>query len=295
MFSIKTFFISEVFMKKRIVGFTISAVAVVVVAVASFVSFKVYNANANDKGVAAKINGEVIYINDLKQSYADHPQIKDRVPFEEFYAKTLDVFVNSKLVYQAAQKAKIEDTPEYKRQLITAKEDLARKLYLEKQVEEKVNDAAIKKLYDEYTSKFESQKEVRAKHILVDSESKAKDIINKLNKGENFDKLAKENSMDQAVDLGYFTKEMMVPEFSKAAFALNKGKYSKSPVKTEFGYHVIFVEDVRASKPLTLEEVAPQLKNMVTQQVIAEIFDELRNNAKVEKFTLDGDVIPEKN
>jgi len=281
-------------MKKRLVGFTISAAAVVVVAVASFVSFKVYNANAGgDKGVAAKINGEIVYINDLKQSYADHPQIKDRVSFEEFYAKTLDVFVNSKLVYQAAQKAKIEETPEYQRQLVTAKEDLARKLYLEKQVEEKVNDEAVKKLYDEYTSKFESQKEIKAKHILVDSEDKAKEVINKLNKGEDFVKLAKEYSKDQ-VDLGYFTEEMMVPEFSKAAFAMNKGAYSKSPVKTEFGYHVILVEDVRASKPLELKDVEPQLKNMVTQQVIAEIFDDLRNNAKVERYTLEGEVIPEK-
>ncbi len=281
-------------MKKRLVGFTISAVAVVVVAVASFVSFKVYNANAgNDKGVAAKINGEVVYINDLKQSYADHPQIKDRVPFEEFYAKTLDVFVNSKLVYQAAQKAKIEETPEYQRQLVTAKEDLARKLYLEKAVEEKVNDEAVKKLYDEYVSKFESQKEVKAKHILVDSEATAKEVISKLNKGEDFVKLAKEYSKDQ-VDLGYFTKEMMVPEFSAAAFNMSKGKYSKAPVKTEFGYHVILVEDVRASKPLELKDVEPQLKNMVTQQVIAQIFDDLRNNAKVEKYTLEGDLIPEK-
>lgn len=281
-------------MKKRLVGFTISAVAVVVVAVASFVSFKVYNANAgNDRGVAAKINGEVVYINDLKQSYADHPQIKDRVPFEEFYAKTLDVFVNSKLVYQAAQKAKIEETPEYQRQLVTAKEDLARKLYLEKMVDEKVNNEAVKKLYDEYVSKFESQKEVKAKHILVDSEATAKEVINKLNKGEDFVKLAKEYSKDQ-VDLGYFTKEMMVPEFSDAAFNMNKGKYSKTPVKTEFGYHVILVEDVRASKPLELKDVEPQLKNMVTQQVIAQIFDDLRNNAKVEKYTLEGELIPEK-
>lgn len=281
-------------MKKRLVGFTISAVAVVVVAVASFVSFKVYNANAGgDKGVAAKINGEVVYINDLKQSYADHPQIKDRVSFEEFYSKTLDVFVNSKLVYQAAQKAKIEDTPEYQRQLVTAKEDLARKLYLEKMVEEKVNDEAVKKLYDEYTSKFESQKEIKAKHILVDSEAKAKEVIGKLNKGEDFVKLAKEYSRDQ-VDLGYFTAEMMVPEFSKAAFAMNKGAYSKTPVKTEFGYHVILVEDVRASKPLALKDIEPQLKNMVTQQVIAEIFDDLHNNAKVEKYTLEGELIPEK-
>ena len=280
-------------MKKRLVGFTISAVAVVVVAVASFVCFKIQKADAADKGVAAKINGEIVYINDLKQSYADHPQIKDRVSFEEFYAKTLDVFVNSKLVYQAAKAAKIEETPEYQRQLVTAKEDLARKLYLEKMVDEKVTDAEIKKLYDEYTSKFESQKEVKAKHILVDTADKAKEVIAKLKKGEDFVKLAQEYSKDQ-VDLGYFTKEVMVPEFSNAAFAMNKGEYSKAPVKTEFGYHVILVEDVRASKPLSLKDVEPQLKNMVTQQVVAQIFEDLVKNAKVEKFTLEGEPITDK-
>ncbi len=282
-------------MKKRLVGFVITAVAVVVVAVASFVSFKVYNANAGaNKGIAAKINGETIYINDLKQSYADHPQIKDRVPFEEFYAKTLDVFVNSKLVYQAAKAAKIEETPEFNRQLVTAKEDLARKLYLEKMVAEKVTDEEIKKLYNEYTSKFESQKEVKAKHILVDTEAKAKEVIAKLKKGEDFEKLASQYSKDQVADLGYFTKEMMVPEFSKAAFSMNKGEYSKTPVKTEFGYHVILVDDARASKPLELKDVEPQLKNMVTQKVVAEIFEELRNSAKIEKYTLEGEEITEK-
>ena len=280
-------------MKKRIVGFTVTAVAVVIVAVASFVSFKVYNANAANDGIAAKVNGETIYINDLKQSYADHPQIKDRVPFEDFYVKTLDVFVNSKLVYQAAQKANIESTPEYQRQLVTAKEDLARKLYLEKKVDEKVTDEAVKKLYDEYTSKFESQKEIRAKHILVETEAKAKEVIDKLNRGGNFDKLAQEYSKDQTADLGYFTKDMMVPEFSDAAFNMNKGEYSKTPVKTEFGYHVILIEDARASKPLDLSELEPQLKNMISQQAIAEVFEELRNEAKVEKFTLDGKAIPE--
>lgn len=281
-------------MKKRLVGFTVSAVAVVVVAVASFICFKVQRADAADKGIAAKINGEIVYINDLKQSYADHPQIKDRVSFEEFYAKTLDVFVNSKLVYQAAKAAKIEETPEYNRQLVTAKEDLARKLYLEKIVDEKVTDEEIKKLYNEYTSKFESQKEVKAKHILVDSEKDAKNVISKLKKGEDFEKLAKEYSKDQAVDLGYFTKEMMVPEFSDAAFKMNKGEYSKTPVKTTFGYHVILVEDARASKPLTLKEVEPQLKNMVTQQVVAQVFEDLVKNGKVEKFTLEGEPIVDK-
>ena len=283
-------------MKKRIVGFTATVAAVVIVAVASYISFKVYNANAEgNNGVAAKVNGETIYVNDLKQSYADHPQIKDRVSFDEFYGKTLDVFVNSKLVYQAAQAAKIEETPEYQRQLVTAKEDLARKLYLEKRVDEQVNDEAIKKLYNDYTSKFESQKEVSAKHILVDSEDKAKEVIAKLNKGAKFEDLAKEYSLDSAVDLGYFTKDMMVPEFSEVAFNMKKGEYSKTPVKTEFGYHVILVDDARASKPLELKEIEPQLKNMISQQAIAEIFDGLRKSAKVERYSLDGKVIPEEN
>jgi peptidyl-prolyl cis-trans isomerase C len=161
-------------------------------------------------------------------------------------------------------------------------------------VEEKVTDEEVKKLYDEYTSKFESQKEVKAKHILVDTEEKAKEVIAKLKKGEDFEKLASQYSKDQVADLGYFTKEMMVPEFSKAAFSMNKGQYSKTPVKTEFGYHVILVDDARASKPIELKEVEAQLKNMVTQKVVAEIFEELRNSAKIEKYTLEGEEITEK-
>lgn len=281
-------------MKKRVVGFTITAVAAVIVAVASFVSFKVYNANAsNNEGVAARVNGETIYVNDLRQSYFDHPQIKDKVSFDEFYAKTLDVFVNSKLVYQAAQQAGIEGTPEYQRQLVTAKEDLARKIYLEKAVEERVTDEAVKNLYDEYTSKFEPKPEIKAKHILVDSETVANEVINKLKNGGSFDALAKEYSKDTVVDLGYFTADMMDADFSAAAFSMNVGEYTKKPVKTVYGYHVILVEDKRSSKPLELKELEPQLKNMVSQRVIEEVFGDLRKNAKVEKFDIRGEAIPE--
>ena len=86
---------------------------------------------------------------------------------------------------------------------------------------------------------------------------------------------------------------MMVPEFSDVAFNMKKGEYTKTPVKTEFGYHVILVEDARASKPLELKEVEPQLKNMISQQAIGEVFEELRNSAKIERYSLDGSLIPE--
>ena len=99
--------------------------------------------------------------------------------------------------------------------------------------------------------------------------------------------MAKEYSKDQA-DLGYFTAEMMVPEFSKAAFSMKKGTYSQEPVKTEFGYHVILVEDVRDSKPLKFEEVSSQIENNLAQQAVSEIVEDLNNNAQIEKFDLKG-------
>lgn len=253
----------------------------------AFFSPKFVFAEGND-GVAAVVNGENITVSEMKQGYEDNTPIKEQVSFDVFYEKALDVYVNGKLLYQAAEEAGILDTPEYKRNVQTAKEELARKFYLQKKVDEKVSDDDIKKLYDEYKSTFKSEKEIKAKHILVDSESKAKEVIAKLKKGQKFDDLAKEYSLDKTVDLGYFTRNMMVPEFSNAAFAMKKGKYSSSPVKTQFGYHVILVEDIRDAKPLPLKQVKSQLKGMLSQDAVAQVFKELYDTAKITKYSLDG-------
>lgn len=240
-----------------------------------------------NNGVAAIVNGDKITVDDVRNAYNANPQIKDRVSFEEFYNKSLDGFISGKIIYQQAKKNDIEDTPEYKAQLKLAKEELARKIYMEKQIDKKVTDAEINKLYNEYKDTFKSEKEIKAKHILVDDEKTAKDIIAKLKKGEKFDNLAKKYSKDKP-DLGYFTQKTMVPEFSKAAFALKKGEYSKAPVKTAFGYHVILVEDVRDSKPADLKTVKPQLKAMLSQNALAESFQAIAQDSKVEKYGLDG-------
>ena len=143
-------------------------------------------------------------------------------------------------------------------------------------------------------SPFQSKKEIKARHILVSSESQANDIIAQLKKGAKFDELAKKYSKDKAVDLGYFTEEMMVPEFGKAVFAMKKGQVSQAPVKTQFGYHVVSVDDVRDSKPLPLKDLRQQIEGMLTQQEVAKIFNDLNNGAKVEKYSLDGKVMPNK-
>ena len=270
-------------MKKYLLG----ASAVVVIAVAAAYSFKV--CAEKSEGVAARVNGEVISIEEIKKGYNDNPQIAAQVPFDQFYNKAVDVYINGKLMYQAATKANIQDTEAYKAQLKVAKEDLARKVYVEQIVAEKVNDEAVKKVYDdEYVKNFKSQKEVKAKHILVSDEKAAKDVIAKLNKGADFATLAKEVSLDKSVDLGYFGENVMVPEFTKAAFAMKKGDYSKTPVKTQFGYHVILVEDFRDSTPLPIKDVEPQIKNFLTQKVVAETFDNLYKTGTIVKYDLDG-------
>lgn len=250
--------------------------------------FSAAQANAEGKdGVAATVNGKNITVAEIRDAYNMNPGIKAKVPFDEFYEKTLDVFVDGELVYQAAEADKVTESAEYKKQLKNMKEELARKVYLEKKVDKMVGDEQLKQVYADYKKSFKSEKEVKAKHILVDSEAKAKEVIAKLNKGGNFDKLAKEYSKEPA-DLGYFPKEAMVPEFADAAFALKKGQYSKTPVKTQFGYHVIKVEDTRDAKPLSYDKIKPQLKNMMAQGAMAKIFQDINKDAKVTKYDLKG-------
>lgn len=268
-------------MNKQLAALTIMGVAM----------FSVTQVRAEGKnGVAAVVNGKDITVAAMKESYNQNPAIKAKVSFKDFYTKALDVFVDGELVYQAALEDGITNTPEYKTQLKMAQEELARKIYLEKKVDAKVTDAQLKKMYNEYKEKLKGEKEVKAKHILVDSESKAKEVISKLKKGGDFDKLAKQYSKEPA-DLGYFGKGIMVPEFAEAAFSMKKGEYSKTPVKTQFGYHVILVEDFRDAKVLPYKQVEPQFKAILTQGTLAEVFQQLQDKAKITKYDINGQVI----
>lgn len=241
-------------------------------------------------GVAAVVNGQKITVAEIREAYDSNPALKSKIPFKDFYDKAIDVYVNGSLLYQAAVKDNVPASPEYKKQLKLAQEELTRKIYLEKAVDKMITKDDINKVYNDYKARFKPETEIKAKHILVPTEAQAKEVIAKLNKGGNFDKLAKENSKDKA-ELGYFTKEVMVPEFADAAFKMKKGTYSKTPVKTQFGYHVIMVEDIRDSKPMPLKELEPQIKAKLTNDAIAKVFQDVSKGSKVEKYGLDGKVI----
>lgn len=266
--------------------------AAVVVAVAGAFTYKVYAEKNN--GVAAVVNGEKITVAEMREAYEQNPQIKAQASFEDFYPQALDIMVNSKLALQAATKANIQATPEYQKQLAEVQDEVARQVYLEQQVEAKVTDQKVKEVYDKYVAEFKPEKEVKAKHILVDDEATAKNIISQLNgKKASFDDLAKKYSKDQP-ELGYFTADVMVKEFADAAMSMKKGTYSQKPVKTQYGYHVIFVEDIRDTKPQPFEAIEDQIKMGLSQQAVAEIVKELNDNAKIEKFDLQGKKIEDK-
>ena len=138
-----------------------------------------------------------------------------------------------------------------------------------------------------------------ARHILVEKEDDAKAIIAALDKGADFATLAKEKSTDPAKDnggdLGFFSREDMVPEFADAAFKLQKGEYTKTPVHSQFGWHVIKVEDRRTAAPPSFEDSKQQLTNELAREVIGAKIKDLRSGAKIEMFALDGSPLPAKN
>ncbi len=251
-----------------------------------------FNAQAAGKdGVAAVVNGKQIKVADIKAAYDMNPKVKEKTSFDEFYNNTLDIFVDGEMVYQAAMADKITESKEYAAQLAEAKKELARKMYLDKKVRAAVNDAAVKKLYDDYKNTFHGEQEMNLKHILVDSEAKAKEVIAKLNDAGQFDKLAKQYSKEPA-ELGYLTKEqiqeMMVPEFAQATLKMKKGQFSQTPVKTQYGYHVILIDDVRDAKPEPLKKIEPQLKVMLAKKAMSDIIGNLQRKAEVVKYDAKG-------
>src|SRR5262249_16793580 len=157
---------------------------------------------------------------------------------------------------------------DFKRRLTYLRNKLLMETLLHAEAKSAVTDAAMHKVYDDATKQMAGEKEVHARHILVETEDEAKAIVAELNKGTHFAELARLKSKDPGAaeggDLGYFTKDQMVPEFSDTAFKLDKGELS-DPVKTQFGWHVIRVEDKRDRPVPRFEQVKDQIENYVVR------------------------------
>jgi peptidyl-prolyl cis-trans isomerase C len=242
----------------------------------------------NPDPVVARVNGVDIHESDLKVaeeevggSMANVPPAKRR---EALITYLSDVIV----LAQAAEKQKLAEKPEVARQLALARNKVLMEALLQNAGRAAITDEALHKVYSEAVKQMPPEQEVHARHILVPTEAEAKAIEAQLKGGADFAKLAKEKSKDPSGpanggDLGWFTKEQMVPQFAEAAFKLDKGQIS-DPVHTQFGWHIIKVEEKRTKPTPTFDDVKAQIVTFVMHRAQAQLVDSLRKAATIERL-----------
>ncbi len=250
----------------------------------------------DDNVVLAIIDGDEIKRSEVIEIVNTMPAQMTQIPMEQLFPMALEQLVNNKIIDKNAAKAGLETNKDVLEKLEQAKEQIIRATFLENAIKEKVTDEAIKAKYDEYVKNFPDVEEVKAAHILVDDEKLAKSIIKKLNSGADFVDLAKENSKDGSSEnggeLGYFTKVDVVPAFAEAAFATKVGEYTKTPVKSAFGYHIIKIEDKRKRPPAEFEQIKPYIEQEMHRAALDEVLKELKSEANIERFDINGNPLP---
>jgi len=244
-----------------------------------------------DDKVIAIVNGHEIKISEVQMATDDIIGQLPDLPPKLRYPFVVEFLVERHLMAQLAVKEGVADTDEYKRRLALYQAKALRDAYFFQKIRPQVTDEEIKAAYDSESAKVAQTERVRARHILLGSEKEATDILARLKAGEKFEDLAKKYSLDGSKDyggdLGYFTAPEMVAEFSKAAFALKVGEVSQ-PVKTDFGWHVIKIEDRKTGAAQPFDQVKSAIRNVLLRKKVQETMDELRKTAKIE--VLDEDL-----
>jgi len=278
-------------LRARRTGFLAATLALLLAAAAPL--------HAHDKDpLVATVNGAEIHESDLAVAEDEAGQIPPMSPAakKDYLVQFMADMI---LVSKAAEAKKMGDGAAFKRRVAFARNKLLMEELLQSVGKAALTDEAMHKVYDDAIKQMGHEQEVHARHILIraaagdekaskEAEDKIKAMIARLKKGEDFVKLAGELTEDPSGkanggDLGYFSKEQMVPEFSDTAFKLDKGQISE-PVKTQFGWHVIKVEDKRVKAPPSFDEVKPQIEQYVTRKAQAELVTSLRAGAKIEKM-----------
>ncbi len=244
-----------------------------------------------DDPVVATVNGIAVHKSTLLEAY-QHSRLS-QAPIDAVYAQLLDYVITSQLLLTEAKKANLADDPQVKAAVKLAQENILEQTYIEKKIAAAVTDDAVKKQYDATIKAQPGKEEVHARHILLENEADAKQVIADIKGGAKFEDVAKAKSKDPSAaqnsgDLGFFGKEDMVPEFADAAFKMKAGEISETPVKTQFGWHVIQVLEKRTAPPPSLEEskasISTELRNQAAQQIIAG----LQKDATITRFNIDG-------
>ncbi|SCA56764.1 PpiC-type peptidyl-prolyl cis-trans isomerase [Candidatus Terasakiella magnetica] len=260
-------------------------------------SLPAYADNHKEDRVVATVNGANIFYSELVEAQKSMGGQAQAMPLEMIQGILVNSIADRKLVAAAARMQGVHKTDNFKKRMMGIEEHVLQREFLTKFAEAKMTDKAVKAAYDEMIKGFEPKKEVHARHILVKTQEEAEALIKELKGGADFVELAKTKSTGPSGpnggDLGFFGQGMMVPEFEKAAFAMKAGEFSTEPVKTNFGYHVIKVEEFRKSEAPKLEEAEEQIKGKIANDAVTAYVAELRKKAKIKLFDENGKEIKE--
>lgn len=241
---------------------------------------------AQDKTVVATVNGSPITENDLEMAQGDLGPQFAQLPEEQKRAAALSAAIEIRLLSDKAAEEGLADTEAFKDRMEFLRQRALHSAFIENKIAGEVTDDAVRARYDKEVAATPPANEIRARHILVATKEEADAIIAQLEAGGDFEAIAKEKSTDGAAsqggDLGYFGPGQMVPPFEEAAFALDVGQFSKQPVQTQFGFHVIKVEDKRAQQPPAFDQVKDQVRTLLFRETYFAAVKALREAATVE-------------
>lgn len=242
----------------------------------------------------ATVDGQEIRQADVSALVATLPPQTQQLPREQLLPLVLQELINNKILVKLARRDGLDKEPEFERQIKSAAEQILRQIFLEQLSEAALNDEAIQKYYDENIGSAKGNVEVRARHILLETEEDALAVVEEIESGGNFERLARDRSTGPSApaggDLGYFTRDAMVAPFAEAAFAMAVGEVSE-PVQTRFGWHIIKVEDRRETAPPPLEQVRDEITRQLFRQVVQNAISGERENSEVVLYDAQGNPI----
>ena len=245
--------------------------------------------------VVARVDGNPIHLSEVEEAVRGLPEQFRAMPPQMLYPVMLDQMISQRVLSNAARKLNLQDTPEVRARVRQAEEEALQQALLAREIGPLLTEQALRARYDKDIASQPQEAQVRARHILLQTETDAKNAITALQGGADFAALARERSRGPGAaeggDLGFFKKEEMPDAFAEAAFALQPGQFTATPVRTQFGWHVIKLEERREEPRPTFEQSEEELRRAIIEEAATQVVDRLRAQATVQRFNLDGSPI----
>ncbi len=240
--------------------------------------------------VVATVNGEDITFSEVKLAYQNLPAQYKQLPVSALQDQLVDRLIEQKILVAMARKKELEKSEDFIKKKKYLVDSLLEQIFLTDLYAQTITDENLDAAYQDFLKEQGEQEEIRARHILLKTKEDAQAVITALDDGADFPSLAKEKSTGptgpNGGDLGYFQAEQMVAPFADAAFACSNGSYSKEPVQTQFGWHVILTEDRRKISPPTFDEVKETIAKDLQERILSGVLDSALDFAEIERFPI---------